>query len=209
MTDLAQRTHQPIFNIPPMTMALLLANVGVHLVRLLLPPSVDEDVLLTFAFIPARYFGDGAAFWPAWVAPITFQFLHGGWAHLGLNMLSLVAFGAGVEARLGAWRFLLLYLGCGVIAAGTEFVVDGRSVGLLIGASGGISGLFGAILRFRVHPQRLWVVAAIWLVMNIVTGEDSIGGINVGAVAWVAHIGGFFAGLAVFPLFDPYRRRVT
>jgi membrane associated rhomboid family serine protease len=202
MTDIAQRAAQPIFNIPPMTLALLLANIGVHLVRLMLPHALDEQIIFTFAFVPARYLAGGLGTWPVWVEPVTYQFLHGGWTHLGLNMLSLLAFGAGVEQRLGAWRYLLLYLGCGIFAAGTELVIEGSSVGLMIGASGAISGLFGAILRFRVHPGSLWIVAAIWLAMNVVTGGDSIIGIGGGMVAWIAHIGGFVAGLAAFPLFD-------
>jgi membrane associated rhomboid family serine protease len=204
MTDSARRTAQPIFNIPPMTLALLLVNVGVHLVRSMLPEALDDELLANFAFVPARYLADTPWSWPVWVEPVTYQFLHGGLTHLGINMLSLLAFGAGVEQRMGAFRYLVFYLGCGVLAAGTELTVEAHSIDLMIGASGAISGLFGAILRFRVHPQRLWVVAAIWLAMNVLLGSEAVVG-GVGPVAWVAHIGGFVAGLAAFPLFD--RRR--
>ncbi len=206
MTDLAPQRRQPIFNIPPVTLALILVNVGVQLLRSLLPDDLDEALMLTFGFVPARYLGDIAvehATWPAWIEPLTYQFLHGGWAHLGINMLSLLAFGAGVEQRLGALRYLIFYLGCGVIAAGTELAVEGHSVDLLVGASGAISGLFGAILRFRVHPQRMWAVAAVWLVLNVVSGQGAIiGPGGGGAIAWIAHIGGFVAGLLAFPLLD-------
>jgi membrane associated rhomboid family serine protease len=206
MTDIAHRAAQPIFNIPPMTLALLLANIGVHLIRLLLPQALDEQLVFTFAFVPARYLDAALWSWPVWVEPVSYQFLHGGWLHLGINMLSLLAFGAGVEQRLGAWRYLIFYLGCGILAAGTEFTVEAHSVGLMIGASGAISGLFGAILRFRVHPRSLWIVAVVWLAMNVATGSDSIIGPVDGMVAWIAHIGGFVAGLAAFPLFDTWRR---
>src|SRR5271154_2569791 len=100
MTDLTPQRRQPIFNIPPVTLALILINVGVQLLRSLLPDDLDEALMLTFGFVPARYFGDIGiehATWPVWVEPLTYQFLHGGWAHLGINMLSLLAFGAGVE----------------------------------------------------------------------------------------------------------------
>jgi membrane associated rhomboid family serine protease len=194
-----------MFNLPPMTKALLIANVAVHGARFLLPTGLDNALLETFAFVPDRYVTQDGLSWPALLSPITYQFLHGGLTHLGVNMLSLVAFGAGVEQRLGARWLLAFYLFCGVVAAFTQFAIGPSSTDLLIGASGAISGLFGAVLRFRVQQKSLWIIVAVWLAMNLLSGQQAIIGSDIGPVAWVAHIGGFVAGLVLFPIID--RRR--
>ncbi len=194
----AQRpaSHQPILNVPPATKALLAANVLVFVVMLILPDDLDDAIVDLFGFAPARAF----AGWPAFVDPFTYQFLHGGFTHIAVNMLGLVAFGAGVEQRLGWWRFLIFYLLCGVAGAYTQFVVDSRSAEVMIGASAAISGLFGAILRLAVFRRGFWLLVVLWLVTNMLTGVAGIGGAGE-PVAWVAHIGGFAAGLALYPLF--------
>jgi membrane associated rhomboid family serine protease len=195
-----RRSRQPILNLPPMTTALLIANVMVAVARWPLPERVDQELLLLFGFLPVRYSGVVPLTWPALVAPVTYQFLHGGLTHLGVNMLGLVAFAPGVEQRLGRWRFLIFYLLCGVAGAFAQWAVGPNSFALLIGASAAVSGVFGAILRFGIARQSFWLVVAIWLVMNFVTGASGMG--SSAPVAWIAHIGGFFAGLILFSLFD-------
>jgi len=196
--------RQPAFNLPPMTKWLLAVNVGVHLLRLILPSDLDDSLVFDLAFMPLRYHAGHWSSWPALVAPITYQFLHASLLHLGVNMLALVAFGAGVEQRILGWRFLLFYLLCGIAGAAAQFAVDPNGAELLIGASAAISGLFGAILRFRVARQGIWLIVIIWLATNVVTGVSGAG--SAGPIAWIAHMGGFAAGLILFPLFD--RRRV-
>src|SRR5260221_7708094 len=111
MTELdPQATRQPIFNIPPVTLALIGINVAIHLIRLALPHHLDAELITDFAFIPARYTLPGAVLWPTFVDPITYQFLHGNLAHLGANMLALLAFGSGIERRIGGWRMPALAL---------------------------------------------------------------------------------------------------
>lgn len=205
MTDRTQEAaRQPILNIPPATKALLIANVVVHLARLLLPGDLDDTVLLTFAFIPGRYTTSGAFGWPALVDPISYQFLHASFAHLAINMLALLAFGAGVERRIGGSRMLIFTLICGVASALTHLIIYPLSVEPVIGASGAISGLFGAILRFRLQRGGrggLWPLVTLWIVMDVVTGISGFGS-DGESIAWVAHIGGFVAGLLLFGLFD-------
>jgi membrane associated rhomboid family serine protease len=202
--------RQPIFNLPTVTKWLLIANVAVHLVRLLLPPRLDAMVLLDFAFIPARYTLPGAFGWMALLDPLTYQFLHGNLPHLAMNMLALVAFGSGVERRIGGGRMLAFALLCGIAAAAAHFAAYPTSVDPVIGFSGALSGLFGGVLRFiaRRGGARLWPLVAVFLVMNVVTGETGMGAAGE-AVAWVAHIGGFVAGLALFGLFDRGDRRAA
>lgn len=210
MTDRTQEAaRQPILNIPPATKALLIANVVVHLLRLLLPGDLDDAVLVTFAFTPARYAAPGAFGWPALIDPISYQFLHGSLAHLAINMLALLAFGAGVERRIGASRMIVFTLICGVASALTHFIVYPSGVEPVIGASGAISGLFGGVLRFRLQGGArggLWPLVALWIVMDVVTGVAGIGG-DGESIAWVAHIGGFVAGLLLFGLFDRHAAR--
>ena len=192
--------NQPMFNMPPVTKALLAANVLVFAAMLVLPARIDEIVVETFGFTPANYSGMVPFEWPMIVAPITYQFLHAGFAHIGVNMLALVAFGAGIEQRLGGWRFLVFFLLSGIIGAFAEFAVAAGSADVVIGASAAISGLFGGILRFGVFRRGFWLLVALWLVMNAVTGIAGIGGAGE-PVAWIAHVGGFAAGLILYPLF--------
>jgi membrane associated rhomboid family serine protease len=199
-----QSARQPIFNLPPATKLLLLANVAIHGLRMLLPARVDDAVVATLGFAADRYSEGGWLSWSALLSPFTYQFLHGSVMHLGVNMLGLVAFGSGVEQRLGPWRFLAFYLLCGVAGALAQFAVAPNSDQLLIGASAAISGVFGAIVRFRVAQQSFWIVVAVWMVMNVLAGTTGIAG-DIGPVAWVAHIGGFVAGLILFAAFDPTR----
>jgi len=189
----------PIFNLPPMTKALLAVNCAVFLVEWLLPDRALDSLLDTFGFVPVRYLGWTESWWPALLAPISFQFLHEGASHLFANMLGLVAFGAGVEPRMGRWRFLVFYLLCGVAGAAAQFAATPHAIAALIGASAGVSGLFGAILRFGAFRRRFWLLVGLWLVMNLVTG--TAGTLAVGPVAWIAHVGGFVCGLLLYPLF--------
>jgi len=199
--------RQPIFNVPPMTKALVAANVVVHVVQSALPPRLEEAVLLAFAFFPVRYTVPGLFGWEAIVSPLTYQFMHGNWTHLGVNMLGLLAFGAGVERWIGPWRMLALALLCGVLSAAAHLAVYPYSGDPVVGASGAISGLFGAILRAgfdRRAPgalRRLLLLVGLWLVINVVTAQTGMPGAAPGQVAWAAHAGGFVAGLILFPLF--------
>jgi membrane associated rhomboid family serine protease len=194
--------NQPILNLPPMTKALLALNVAIHVLRLLLPTRLNEALLVRLGFAPVRYVTIDWSSWPALVSPITYQFLHGGLGHLAANMLGLMAFGSGVEQRLGRWRFLVFYLVCGLTGALAQFAVNPDSARLLIGASGAISGLFGGILRLRADRRNFWLLVAAWLALNVMTGESGVIGAGNGPVAWVAHVGGFLAGLLLYPAFE-------
>src|SRR5262245_5814555 len=83
---------------------------------------------------------------PFWTTLFTSMFLHGGWAHLGGNMLYLWTFGDNVERRLGSARFLVFYLVCGVAAALAHVAFNPRSSVPTVGASGAISGVLGGYL---------------------------------------------------------------
>lgn len=149
---------------------------------------------------------------------VTYQFVHGGWAHVLMNSAFVLAFGAPVaryfgEGVRGALVFLLFFLVCGVIAAvGYGWCVDlfARLSGTpprpwaLVGASGAASGLMGGAVRLiqghgRVGRLRGRTVAAMtagWIVINVVLGASGLTpGAGDAPVAWEAHILGYFAGL--------------
>ncbi len=191
-----------MFNLPPVTRALLVANLVVFALLLLLPDAAADWFVLVFGFTPARYVAGGGPGWTAFLDPVTYQFLHGGFAHIGANMLGLIAFGAGVEQRLGRRRFLLFYLVCGVVGAFAEFALDPTSREVMIGASAAVSGLFGAILRFQAFRRGFWTLVVLWLAVNAATGIAGVGS-DAAPVAWIAHIGGFVTGLILFPLLVP------
>ena len=141
------------------------------------------------------------------VSPVTYQFLHGGWVHVGVNMLSLAAFGAPVERILGPRRFLAFYICAGIVAGFIHVAFNMDSTDPVVGASGAISGVFGGVLmllRSAGRMSSLLPVAGIWIALNVVFG---IFGGTPGAggepVAWLAHIGGFVFGLAAIRFFVP------
>jgi membrane associated rhomboid family serine protease len=200
--------HERAINLPPALLWLILINVAVHLLRQALSESVDQQLVMQLGLVPDNYTGDREIpWWSLLLAPITYQFLHGGWVHLGVNMITLAAFGAPVERLLGVRRFVLFYLSAGVAAGFIHVLFNWNSGDPVIGASGAISGVFGAVLMALWQAGRmpsLLPVAAVWIALNVFFGI--FGGTPGGGgdpVAWTAHIGGFIYGLAALRLFVP------
>src|SRR5262245_63001323 len=136
-------------NLPPAILWLIGINVAVYLVRQLLSDSVDQALVTELGLVPANITGDQGSLLLSLVSLFTYQFLHGGWVHLGVNMLSLAAFGAPVERLLGVRRFVLFYLSAGVVSAAGHILFFQNSPDPVIGASGAISCVFGAVLLWR------------------------------------------------------------
>ncbi|MGH9315250.1 MAG: rhomboid family intramembrane serine protease [Vicinamibacterales bacterium] len=151
---------------------------------------------------------------PFWTTTITSMFLHGGWMHLGGNMLYLWIFGDNLEKVMGHLRFLLFYVICGIAAAATHILFNSNSMIPTVGASGAISGVLGGYLllfprnRVRVltrggvaHVPAI-VVLGLWIVIQFISGFGSVADTGeTGGVAYLAHIGGFVAGLVLVKLF--------
>ena len=140
----------PKVSSPVATVGLVAACVLVFFWQTGLPPHAATAAVYSYGMIPAVLFGSAELparlqAVPAWMTLVTCQFLHGGIAHIAGNMLYLWIFGRGVEAALGTLRFLLLYLGSGVIAALTQAFVDPTSQMPMIGASGAIAGAWAPI----------------------------------------------------------------
>ncbi|MEO8246445.1 MAG: rhomboid family intramembrane serine protease [Chloroflexota bacterium] len=148
---------------------------------------------------------------PIWLTLLTSMFMHGGWLHIGGNMLFLWVFGDNVEHRMGRIRYLLFYLAAGVIGSLAQIAISPDSTIPTLGASGAISGVLGAyivlfpgnrvtVFLFRIVTKVPALVAiGLWAALQFVNG---IGAFAVteetgGGVAYMAHIGGFVAGVVV------------
>ncbi len=154
----------------------------------------------------------------AWYTVVTSVFLHGGWLHLIGNMLFLWVFGNNIEDAMGPARFIVFYLFCGILAALAQILVQPGSPVPMVGASGAISGIMGAYLVLyptaRVHMLVVlfvfitritvpaWVMLVYWAFLQAIGGLPTIAGSATGGgVAFLAHLGGFVAGLLTIRLF--------
>jgi membrane associated rhomboid family serine protease len=207
------RDHNPSGIKPRMTQVLIAVNVAVFAYTHLILEGADQDIFLfNWSFIPFRlHFGARLE------TLVTAMFLHGGWFHLGGNMLFLWIFGDNVEARLGKFGYLAFYLICGVMAGLAQYLHDPFARNTVLGASGAIAGLLGAYLRFypkaridvffffvifwKTIPIPAWVVLGFWIAVQTYSGVTDP--MLTDGVAYWEHIGGFAAG---FLLSLPFRR---
>lgn len=160
----------------------------------------------------------------------TSVFLHGGFFHLGGNMLYLWIFGDNVEDSMGHAKFFVFYMSCGLLAGVAHVFFNTASQVPAIGASGAIAGVLGAY--FKLFPQArvltlitlgfYWSTALIpasfllgfWFLMQLLSGTASLSALREvsGGVAWWAHVGGFAAGYILVSFFSagfrtPFRRK--
>ncbi|PYR59552.1 MAG: rhomboid family intramembrane serine protease [Acidobacteria bacterium] len=203
---------------PLITLGLVVLNVLVFLFELSQPSNgALQSFIQAWGVVPREYkVGQDLAPTiplPFWSTLITSMFLHGGWMHLGGNMLYLWIFGDNIERAMGHARFLLFYLACGIAAGLAHILFSGASNVPTVGASGAISGVLGGYLvlfpqnRVRVLT-RAGVVAmpaiavlGFWILIQLVNGLGSLGvTANTGGVAYMAHVGGFVAGLVLVKL---------
>jgi membrane associated rhomboid family serine protease len=223
-------------NLPPAVVWLAVALVGVHVLRQFLDPDQDQWLLLAVAFIAERYgpLGDqlpGGAAARLW-SPVSYAFLHADFMHLLVNLIWMASFGGALARRFAAVRFLLLALISAVAGAAAHYVAHATDGGIVIGASGAVSGMMAATARFAFSPggplagggtaasyrieaepilmtlrnRRALAFILIWFAVNLLFGLTGGLGANIsGGIAWEAHIGGFLVGLLCFPLLDPVR----
>ena len=203
--------ENPTKRFPVVTLVVIAANLIVFFawqVRVGLGPSVALAGLIPAELKPVSLFGVEHVF--------TSMFMHGGLAHLLGNMWFLWIFGDNVEDEIGRFRFVILYLLCGIAAAATHVFLNGPDKVPLVGASGAISGVLGAYLV--LHPAaRVKTLAGFWFIqlpawfylllwiglqafalsqLNHVTGPR---------IAHWAHIGGFIAGIFLVIFVTPRR----
>jgi len=208
--DSARRTT------PLVTYALVALNVLFFFVEL----SGGDTFINKWAFVPSRFMANPIGDFPTL---ITSMFMHGGWAHLGGNMLYLWIFGDNVEDRFGHIKFAIFYLLCGLAATFAQLAFSLGSNVPNLGASGAIAGVLGSyILMFPqqqvrvlvgriVTPVSALIVIGFWFVLQLFSGVGSIANTaDTGGVAYMAHVGGFIAGFVLtFMLRGNTERRLT
>lgn len=220
---------QPVFNVPAAVAACVGFLVAVHLATQLVMDSGGRlNLFAWFAYIPDRWIvpdgypgGIAAGVWSL----VTHAFLHGGWEHLIFNSAWLLVFGSPVARRYGITGFVLLFV-AGAIAGAAAFTPGHLNVvTVMVGASGAISALTGAAVRFVFQPieyvthpetgdpvpvgrrlghpigvfrqQRAFFFSAVWIGINLGTGVIALFNDAAAPIAWQAHIGGFVAGFIV------------
>jgi membrane associated rhomboid family serine protease len=179
--------------------------------------------------------GLGADIWTF----LTYSLLHANLTHIGFNVLWMLPFGSAVARRFGAVRFFGFFAVTAIAGALAHLITHQHEVAPMIGASAAVSGVMAASIRFAfqrgsfltlrhgdaqaaacvpalpllraLRDGRVLAFLGIWFGLNIVTGLGviAIGGEDAHSIAWQAHIGGFFAGLLLFQLFDPVPQTIA
>ena len=187
---------------------IILANILVFLQSLSDPESYNQ-LIETYGLVPVQVMGGEHL-----LSLITSMFLHANILHLGLNMFFLLVSGDAVERELGNFRFLGLYLACGVIAGLFHSYLNSASDIPTIGASGAI---FGVLAAFAILFPFRWLLklfgfipiplpAIIFVFITILTETAYVSSGVVENVAHTAHVGGFLAGVFLTLLFVPKKR---
>jgi membrane associated rhomboid family serine protease len=228
--------REPIFNAPGVVLLLLAALAAMHAILWVLSEDVADWVVVLLAFIPARYAGfasqlpGGSA--AAVTAFVTHTFVHLDVTHLIVNSAWLLAFGSALARRIRTPAFLVLYVLSGIAGALFYLILTSASAkfGIMIGASGAISGLMGAAFRFifpprdvvgrlgppqsaprlslreAVRDRRIVLAIGFFVILNLLVAwvmpGVALGRESGAGIAWQAHLGGFFFGFLSFALVD-------
>jgi len=213
------KDDNPIHIVPFGTLLIIILNVLVFVMQLL---SGEEGrrIVYSYGAIPHNIISleTTQPIHPA-LTIFTSMFMHGGLFHLLLNMLYFWIFGNNIEERLGHVRFILFYLFCGIVAALSHTLLSPGSYVPMIGASGAVAGMLGAyILLFpmaKIHTVVFLgfyvtvvkipslIVIGFWAIIQVVSSLLSQGPDSQGGIAFVAHVGGFVAGLFTIKLWQP------
>ncbi|HEV2685649.1 MAG TPA: rhomboid family intramembrane serine protease [Actinomycetota bacterium] len=170
-------------------------------------PDIRQDAIVERAECPHKN---------VWLSILYTMFLHGGLLHIGGNMLFLWIFGNNIEDKLGKVKFIIFYLLCGLIATYAQTLVSPSSGVPQIGASGAIAGVLGAYIvlfpRARVRTLFFFfliffldvpavVLLGLWFALQVLQGVGPAA--TTGGVAYMAHVGGFIAGMVLLFVFRP------
>lgn len=190
------------FELPPVTRALLIANIAIYLLQML----TGNALIVHFALWPLgpSMYGDVPGFEPWQV--VTYAFLHGGFTHIAFNMFALWMFGGAIEQLFGSRPFALYYFVSVIGAALTQLAVIHFFTGGFyptLGASGGIFGLLLAygmmyphsriMLLFPPIPMPAWLFVTGYGAIELFLG---VTGTQAG-VAHFAHLGGMAGGFVL------------
>jgi membrane associated rhomboid family serine protease len=209
------RDTQPSYSKPIVTVVLIVINILVFLYEFSLDPFAQNAFITSFGLVPDRFH---------FANVLTSMFLHGGWMHVLGNMWFLWIFGDNIEDILGHAKYLLFYLLCGIGAAMTQVYFSPDSRVPMVGASGAIAGVMGAYMMKFPHSRintliflaffittvevPAWVMLIYWFFIQLISGVGSVGysQVSQGGTAFLAHVGGFLAGIGLVYLMRPKER---
>ena len=219
----SQSPREPFLHAPGSVLGLIAVLAAVHLAVTFLP--VPAWLVASLVFTPVRYASPYIHDMPLadLVVPLFgHQLLHGGWMHLIVNAVWLLAFGPVMARRYGGLWFLVFFFLCGAAGALTELAFAWGSNAPMVGASGAVSGLMAAAFRMMHWPgvppgvrlvplwsRSLVLVSVLWLVGNAITGlvglglDPADGSVR---IAWQAHMGGYLFGLFAIGAIDRLKR---
>jgi membrane associated rhomboid family serine protease len=199
--DSARRT------VPVVTYVLIALNILFFFVEL----TGGDQFIQKWAFIPSRFLSNPLG---DFLTLFSSMFMHAGWVHLGGNMLYLWIFGDNVEDRFGHIKYIIFFLICGLAATFAQLAFSLGSNVPNLGASGAIAGVLGAYMLMFPHGKirvlqgqqviqvSALIVIGLWIVLQFFSGVASITNTaDTGGVAYMAHIGGFIAGIVLTFLF--------
>ena len=218
----------PVSIKPVITISLIAMCVITYIWQFSHDAQGQQMVVYALGVIPSVLIGDAQLpsdlIWvPTYATVFSSMFLHGGWMHLGGNMLYLWIFGNNIEDSMGHVKFIVFYLLCGIAAVYAQALPDPGSDIPMVGASGAISGVLGAYLLLyprakvlvgiplgfiiqTVRMKAVWVLVfwfGLQIFSSIMTANQEGGG-----VAFGAHIGGFIAGMVLIPFFKDTSKKI-
>jgi membrane associated rhomboid family serine protease len=223
-------SNEPILRSPRVVVAFIIVFALVHLGSQFLSVPQYDYLIENYALIPSQVAAWGQASFGQTLHLglqfVTYAFLHGDFTHLIFNSVWFLIFATAVARRVGTARFLTLMLLTTLGAAFTHLTFHWGEPQPVVGASGAVSGLMGAAFRFifvNPHAQLTWpparlplfsqpvlMTSTVWVVLNVLLGVTGYTPDGFGAaIAWEAHLGGFFTGLLLFPLFDRQRSWIS
>lgn len=186
--------REKMLNVPPLTLGLTLVITACFLLWYY-GGAAAEHMLVHLVFVPSLFTLD-----PVYYAYtlVTYGLLHFNWTHLLVNGTGLLAFGSGIERLMGKKYVLAIFIGGTIIGVLGYWTIYPNSDTPLIGASAGISALFGGLLPLIVKRPQILMASFIFILMNIVLGlmgmpDDPMRQANA-SIAWQAHIAGFLFG---------------
>ena len=214
--------------LPLVTWGLIALNILVFFYESALTENQFNQFVNVFGLVPARLSISTLQLFP-WLTLITSIFLHGSWFHVTSNVWFLFIFGDNVEDRMGPGRYLVFYIAAGVIAGLSQFGLSPGSRIPTVGASGAIAGVLGAYIVLYPRARVItfiplfilpWLIEipaliylGIWFLTQLFSGLVNLGrlgaGVELGGIAWWAHIGGFVFGLLAVRLFTVGRRHAV
>jgi membrane associated rhomboid family serine protease len=211
LIPLTDASRRPV-HVPIATACIILANFVVFVLELL----GGDSFVLKWSAIPAQITTGHH-----WITILTAMFMHGSWSHILGNMVFLWAFGPEIEDAMNPFRYLLFYLAGGLVAMLAQVAISPSSTVPNLGASGAIAAVMGAFLVTYPRDQirsilvifvfvRITLIPAglligVWFLTQLVN-VGSVGAVQTGGVAYVAHVGGFLFGAITARLFEDRQR---